>query len=346
MHAVIRGLISAPYQRRALGRAAAEEEALASSRKSGTQWPPIRRTAVGVPTSSPTVLPPPGSNAMDTGRLPLLQEDRRVRSYSTVMTDHPAWTPTDGQALVRAMHPVGGDHALARTDGRSVVWCCKEAAAAAPKPGVFALPASAAGDVPELTRALGSLGAVARFRNPSLWDAVGTAIIRQVVRAAQAQVQYRALCAAHGTPVRCGTMTGWLFPSPETVLGLGDTQFAAMGLAFKRGALRTAAAAFLEHGSAWAAIPADALVLELLRVRHVGPWTAGAATADWTNDFGAYPCGDLAVRTWAGRAAPSAAWPADEPGFDRCWRQVAGSHLADLTLLTLAWGGRHARTST
>jgi DNA-3-methyladenine glycosylase II len=282
---------------------------------------------------------------MDTGRASLLREDRRMRSYSTVMTDHPAWTPDGGPAFTRALPLGGGGHALARTDGSSVAWCCPESAASAPEPGVFALPALAAGDVPELARALGSLGTVARFRNPSLWDAVGTAIIRQVVRAAQAQVQYRALCAAHGTPVRCGTMTGWLFPSPETVLGLGDTQFAAVGLAFKRGALRAAAAAFLEHGSAWAAMPADALVLELLRVRRVGPWTAGAATADWTNDFGAYPYGDLAVRTWAARAAPSAAWPADEPGFHRHWRQVGGPHQADLTLLTLAWGGRYARTS-
>lgn len=88
-----------------------------------------------------------------------------------------------------------------------------------------------------------------------------------------------------------------------------------------------------ERGSAWADMPADALVLELLRVRRVGPWTAGAATADWTNDFAAYPCGDLAVRKWAARAAPSAAWPADEPGFHRHWRQVAGPHLADVTLL-------------
>jgi DNA-3-methyladenine glycosylase II len=297
-------------------------------------------------TSALTVLPPPGSNAMDTGRLFLLREDRRVRSYSTVMTDHPAWTPTDGRAFVRAMRAGDRGHALARTDGSSVDWCCRDAAAVGPEPDLFFLPASAAGDVPELARALGSLGTVARFRNPSLWDAVGTAIIRQVVRAAQAQVQYRALCAAHGTPVRCGTMTGWLFPSPETVLGLGDAQFAAVGLAFKRGALRAAAAAFLQHGNAWAAMPADALVLELLRVRRVGPWTAGAATADWTNDFAAYPSGDLAVRTWAARAAPSAAWPADEPGFHRHWRQVAGPHLADVTLLTLAWGGRHARTST
>jgi DNA-3-methyladenine glycosylase II len=283
---------------------------------------------------------------MNTARVLLLREDRRVRSYSTVMTDHPSWMPTDGRAFIRAMRLSGRNHALAKTDGSSVDWCCRDAAAADPEPGVFFLPAAAAENVPELARSLGSLGAVARFRNPCLWDAVGTAIIRQVVRAAQAQAQYRALCTAHGTPVRCGTMTGWLFPSPETVLGLDDAQFAAVGLAFKRGTLRAAAAAFLEQGRAWAAMPADALVAELVRVRRVGPWTAGAATADWTNDFAAYPCGDLAVRTWAARAAPSAAWPADEPGFHRHWRQVAGPHLADVTLLTLAWGGRHARTST
>jgi DNA-3-methyladenine glycosylase II len=269
-----------------------------------------------------------------------------VSSYSILMTDHPAWTPDGGRALVRAIPLSGGGHALARADGSSVEWCCDEAAALAPKPGVFALPVSAAGEVPELAGALGSLGAVARFANPSLWDAIGTAIIRQVVRAAQAQAQYRALCAAHGTPVRCGTMTGWLFPLPDAVLSLSDAQFAAVGLAFKRGALRGAAAAFTEHGTAWVSLPAAVLAAELVGIRRVGPWTAGAATADWANDFAAYPCGDLAVRTWAARAAPSAAWPGDEPGFRDRWRQIAGPHLAGLTLLTLAWGGAHARAST
>jgi DNA-3-methyladenine glycosylase II len=275
----------------------------------------------------------------------LLRQDQRVSSYSAVMTDHPAWTPDGGRALVRAMPLSGGGHALARTDGSSVEWCCDEAAALAPEPGVFTLPLSAAGEVPELAGALGSLGAVTRFANPSLWDAVGTAIIRQVVRAGQAQAQYRALCAAHGTPVRCGTAAGWLFPSPETVLGLGDAEFAAVGLAFKRDALRAAAAAYAQHGREWVAMPAAVLVPALLAVRRVGPWTAGAAVADWANDFAAYPCGDLAVRTWAARAAPSAAWPGDEPGFGRHWRHVAGPHLADLTMFTLAWGGTHARTT-
>ncbi|RAY10664.1 hypothetical protein DPM19_34480 [Actinomadura craniellae] len=39
-------------------------------------------------------------------------------------------------------------------------------------------------DVPALGGALAELGPVSRFRNPNLWDALGTAIIRQVIRAA------------------------------------------------------------------------------------------------------------------------------------------------------------------
>ncbi|MGI8336378.1 hypothetical protein ACRYCC_41100 [Actinomadura scrupuli] len=53
-------------------------------------------------------------------------------------------------------------------------------------------------DVPALGGALAGLGPVARFRNPNLWDAIGTAIIRQVIRAAQATKLYRAFCAAYG----------------------------------------------------------------------------------------------------------------------------------------------------
>jgi DNA-3-methyladenine glycosylase II len=269
-----------------------------------------------------------------------------MRSFSTVMTDHPAWVPDDDRMLIRAFPRSGDGHAVARTDGRRLDWCCPDATAGGPDPGVFTLPESAAHTVPELAAALRFLGRVARFRNPSLWDALGTAIIRQVVRAAQAQRQYQAFCAAYGTSVTCGTVTGWVFPSPETVLGLGDAQFAAAGLAFKRHALRAAASALLKHRSDWESLAAGDLVTALQAVPRVGPWTAGAAVADWDNDFTAYPCGDLAVRTWAARAAPSAGWPGDEPGFRRRWEQLAGPHLAEITLLTLAWGGRHARAST
>ena len=63
---------------------------------------------------------------------------------------------------------------------------------------------------------------------------------------------------------------------------------------------------------------ADVLVQELQRIPRIGPWTAGAAVADYSNDFTYYPYADLAVRTWAKRAAPSYPWPAGAPrGHER-----------------------------
>lgn len=262
-----------------------------------------------------------------------------MRTYDTVMTDHPAWTPPAGPWLVRVMSSPDGSHAIVRTDGTRTEWCCSRAAAR--EPGIFAFPEGCA---PELAGPLGRLGPVARFANPSLWDAIATAVIRQVVRADQARVQYQTLCQAYGAEVRCGGLAGWLFPSPEAVLALDDSQFKALGLAFKREALRAAAGAFLKDGGVWALLPARELAAELPSVRRIGPWTAGAAAADWSNDFSLYPYGDLAVRTWAIRAAPDAGWPGNEPGFRTRWEQATSPHLADITLLTLAWGGHHART--
>jgi len=71
-------------------------------------------------------------------------------------------------------------------------------------------------------------------------------------------------------------------------------------------------------------MPTDELVAELLRVPRVDRGRPERLLPTGLNDFAAYPCGDLAVRTWAARAAPSATWPADESGFHRRWRQVAG----------------------
>jgi DNA-3-methyladenine glycosylase II len=261
-----------------------------------------------------------------------------MRHYGIVMTDHPAWVSAAGPWLVRVMPCPDGSHAIMRTDGTRAEWCCSRAAAC--KPGIFAFPEGCA---PELAGPLGRLGPVARFANPSLWDAIATAVIRQVVRADQARAQYRALCQAYGAEVRCGSLAGRLFPSPEVVLALDDFQFKALGLAFKREALRAAAESFLKDGGAWALLAVQELAAALPSVRRIGPWTAGAAAADWSNDFSLYPYGDLAVRTWAARAAPDAGWPGSETGFRDRWEQVTGPRLADVTLLTLAWGGHHAR---
>jgi DNA-3-methyladenine glycosylase II len=109
-----------------------------------------------------------------------------MRNYDTVMTGHPAWVPAAGPWLVRVMSCPDGGHVIVRTDGTRAEWCCSRAAARAP--GIFAFPE---GYATELAGPLRRLGPVARFANPSLWDAIATAVIRQVVRADQARAQYR-----------------------------------------------------------------------------------------------------------------------------------------------------------
>ncbi|GGS84216.1 hypothetical protein GCM10010156_48500 [Planobispora rosea] len=189
-----------------------------------------------------------------------------------------------------------------------------------------------------LHAALRRLGRIQRLRTADLWEALATAIIRQVIRAGQARTMHHALRTAAGQ--RAGTCA--LMPTPEQVLALSDAAFAALGMAFKRRPLRAAAEAYLLHRDEWAELPADVLVKALQAVPRIGPWTAGAAVADHTGDFSLYPHADLAVRTWAAKADPATAWPADEGAFAALWRALAGPHLSTLTVLTLAWGDHHA----
>jgi DNA-3-methyladenine glycosylase II len=263
-----------------------------------------------------------------------------------VITEHAAWRITErGRCRVFTL-PDGGQW-LVRISGGEVLSCPLVASSGEPRFDVFELPRPGMGrrEAPELSSALAALGAVARFRTSDLWEAVATAVIRQVVRAAQAKRLYRDFCQAHGQQITSLNGEGYaLFPAPETVLGLHEEQFAGAGLMFKRGPLRAAAEAYLQHGARWRDLPADVLVDELQRIPRIGPWTAGAAVADYSNDFTYYPYADLAVRTWAKRAAPSYPWPDSEQAFARLWQGLAGDQLATLTLLTLAWGSQHGDT--
>lgn len=143
-----------------------------------------------------------------------------------------------------------------------------------------------------------------------MWDAIGTAIIRQVIRAGESKKLYRAFCEAYGEQVNLPPGGSYaLFPSPEIVLGLSDDQFSSIGMAFKRRPLRAAAEAYLEQGVKWQELSPQALIVDELQVvPRIGPWTAHAAIADWSNDWVLYPYADLPVRTWAKRAAPSCDW--------------------------------------
>ncbi|MGW1762742.1 hypothetical protein ACWCQL_01395 [Streptomyces sp. NPDC002073] len=184
------------------------------------------------------------------------------------------------------------------------------------------------------------LGTVARLTTPSLWDAITTALLRQLVGAAQARKRHRAYYAAYGRAFDTPAGPLPLVPAPEIVLELSDEGFAAVGALFNRRGLRAAATAYLDRGDHWSTLDPEGLVKELLEVPYIGPWTAAAAAADYTGDHSVYPHADLAVRTWAGRAAPGLALPSGDRAFEDLWRRWAPARatLHALTLFTLAWG--------
>lgn len=263
------------------------------------------------------------------------------RTFSYVMTEHPAWMAA-GVGRLRVVRAADDGLWLCRAERGQLQIEPLLCGGREPRWDVFELPGEWSTGAGDLVEALHRLGAVLRMRNGDLWDALGTAILRQVIRAKQSKVLYRAFSEAYGVEVPLPDGTCFrLFPSWERVLMLSDDEFASLGLAFKRRPLRAAAQAFEENGARWAELAADQLLLELQVVPGIGAWTAGAAVADWSNAWQLYPYADLAVRTWARRAAPRYPWPDDEVRFGDLWRSMAGANLNALTVLTLAWGSQH-----
>ena len=255
-----------------------------------------------------------------------------------LVPDHPGWTSA-GEASLRALHTPAGPAAVAR---HPTGW---ETYGPAGDPDVYDVKVFPPTVPPSLENALAAIGPVARWRNPDLWDAIATAIIRQVIRAEQARALYRRLCAAHGTPVETPHGVVHTMPDAATVARLPAEAFVSLGMAFKRRPLLAAASAYLDIGAKWRELPARRLVEELQSVPRIGPWTAGAAVADFTHDWTLYPYGDLAVRTWARVAAPDITWPATEDAFAARWREITADQLGPITLLTLAFGGLHGGSS-
>ncbi|MFE1962501.1 hypothetical protein [Streptomyces sp. NPDC059479] len=271
---------------------------------------------------------------------------------TTIITEHPGWHETDkGEALRVVEHQEVVWIVHWRSDGL-VIRSVRETSGPThtdPPPVAYTSPK----DLPHgpeaapLVSRLAELGTVARLTNPCLWDAITTALLRQVVRAGQAKKVYRDYCAAYGRTVETFAGSSALAPDADTVLSLTDEQFTAVGAAFNRTALRAAAEAYLSNGERWCTLEADRLMKDLIEVPRIGPWTAAAASADYTGDFSVYPHGDLAVRTWARKAAPAALeLPTVDRDFEAVWRRWApDSHaLHTLTLFTLTWGN-HARNA-
>lgn len=264
---------------------------------------------------------------------------------TTLLIDHPAWTVLPDGTTCRLV-TVGADAWFMAWDGIALVPSKLGGPTADSAPASVETPTV---DLPpraprQLSEALGQLGTVHRLPSPTLWEAITSGLLRRIIRAPQARALYQRWITAYGATWDTPAGVMHTVPSPDEVLLLAEEQFATVGAALHRKALPAAAAACLEHSEEWAQLPADDLVKALQEVSGIGPWTAACAAADFTGDYSVYPHGDLAVRTWARRAAPTAPLPDDTREFEAAWGRWAPDRpqLHALTTHTLAWG-IHAR---
>jgi DNA-3-methyladenine glycosylase II len=189
-------------------------------------------------------------------------------------------------------------------------------------------------DTPEpIRKRLVRLDGLQRLGAGSSWEALGTAVIRQVIRAGQARRVWHQLATILAQPGD----TGRGFPTTERFLAATDAELGAAGLGFKARTLRTVAEACRSEHHRWDRLDPIELHDAWLELPGIGPWTAGTAIADLRNAWRLYPHDDLAVRTWASRAFPELAIPAEPRAFLRMWTDWAGPALGTLTVLTLGW---------
>jgi len=261
-----------------------------------------------------------------------------------IVLDHPGWHAGADGGHYRAVRGKDATWLAAVAEGRRAPRLTRVAGIGATRPKLDSFDPARLDAHRLLVAPLRQAGQVRRLRNPDLWDAIANSIIRQVIRAGHARAMYRTFCQRHGQPVETPAGPVHLSPDAATVASLPEREFRSLGMAFKAAPLRNAAHAYLEHAHAWAAMDPNELVEDIQRVPRIGPWTAGASVADYTNDYRLYPFADLAVRTWAHELAPTLSLPREESAFARRWDTLAKDQLGELTLLTLAWGARHAHT--
>src|SRR5918999_1849116 len=114
--------------------------------------------------------------------------------YDFVMTEHAAWTADADGAKLRVFVTPDGARQLIRSAGTTFTVHELDRTANPPVYDAFRLPPDALQEVPRLAAALTDLGTVIRFRTGNLWEAIGAAVIRQVVRAGQANTLYHRFC--------------------------------------------------------------------------------------------------------------------------------------------------------
>jgi len=193
-------------------------------------------------------------------------------------------------------------------------------------------------DLAEVTPApirqqLARLDGLQRLGVGSCWEALGTAVIRQVIRAGQARRVWHRLAAVLSP---CKASAGG-FPTAQRFLAASNAELAEAGLGFKARTLRTVAESCQFEQLRWERLGPVELHDAWLELPGIGRWSAGAAIADLHNAWQLYPHDDLAVRTWAARAFPDMAIPTEPRSFLRHWADWGGHAIGTLTVLTLGW---------
>lgn len=198
----------------------------------------------------------------------------------------------------------------------------------------LALPPAAKGVLPRtLYEQLAIHSPIMRLPTPTVWEAAGTAVIRQVVHRDQARVSFQKVCESLGSTVLLGGEVRYAFPTAERVISAGEGPLRAIGIGFKARTLLALAEWSLDSHEHLG--PPD-LYEALKRVRGVGPWTASVAVCDVCSDYGFYPVEDLAIRAYARNRWGGHPWPESPAAFAREWRAVTHPHTAEITAFMIA----------
>lgn len=252
-----------------------------------------------------------------------------------IMVDSPSWVQRDQHAERVLTHGNAVYTVRAAFDHDAGHWRLRPGLPAAAR---AQLASFSSADLAESTptpirQNLARLDGLQRLGAGSYWEALGTAVIRQVIRAGQARRVWHRLAAA--LTHREEAMGA--FPTAERFLAASDAHLAESGLGFKIRTLRTVAEACQSEQRRWDRLDPIELHDAWLSLPGIGPWSAGAAIADLRNAWQLYPHDDLAVRTWATRAFPELAIPAAAGPFLRYWTEWGGPAVGTLTVLTLGW---------
>jgi DNA-3-methyladenine glycosylase II len=206
--------------------------------------------------------------------------------------DHPGWRSAADGGMYRLLCDDEGGRWLASWNRRrlSLTRLTEISLPTGSRTAARATPQMLPATLPEVLRhALVNLGIVVRPLNPSLWDAVATAVIRGAVREDVARTVLRRWAERHGPSCTSPAGTLYALPNAATVSQMSDEDFRDSAMGHFQPALSAAATAVLEQRSEWSALPADRLATALNGLEGVGRWAAYAAAADYTGEMSVHP---------------------------------------------------------